>query len=383
MTGLPRPAPLAAALAVVLAVLAGCESFAGQTTARGDVEEITVVSDSATWAGPVGEAIRAELAQPIATLPGNQGAFKLNFQPLTSRFFDQLKLRRALVFAAPIDADGPIGDFIRARVGEGGLDAVRSGGVAAFNLRPDLWANGQLVVIATAADERALAREFLQRGPELRAAFNALARENTTGEMFARLRQEDLEADLLDAHDYRVQIQHDYVQVQDTAATAGGLDGSFVRYRRVLSDTWRDFFVFAADGVETLPPPAEIDRITNDLLETFARGTLDSSYVQLDDQRPMTRDTAEIAGRPAQETRGFWYMTNDIMGGSFVRYAFVDPATDRLYVFYGMTFAPDRRLDKRSFLRQMEAVAYTFRTRADLEAEARAEGGAAEGGAES
>ena len=373
----PRPAPLMLLLAVAaLGVLAGCEAVAGQGSARGDIEEVTVVTDSATWAGPVGEAIRAELAQPVATLPGNQGAFKVNFQPLTGRFFDQLKLRRAVVFAAPVDAEGPIGDFIRSRVGEGNLDAVRAGGVDAFNLRPDLWAQDQLVVIATASDERALAREFLQRGPALREAFADLARENTAREMFARLRQEGLEAELLAEHGYRVQIQHDYVQVQDTAATAGGVEGSFVRYRRVLSDTWRDFFVFAADGVGALPPPAEVDRITNDLLETFARGSLDSSYVQTDDQRPETTAAVEIAGRPARETRGFWYMTNDIMGGSFVRYAFVDPATDRLYVYYGMTFAPDRRLDKRKFLRQMEAVAYTFRTRADLEAEAAAEGGA-------
>ncbi len=63
-------------------------------------------------------------------------------------------------------------------------------------------------------------------------------------------------------------------------------------------------------------------------------------------------------------------MVGDVMGGAFIRHAFVDEATDRLYVYYGMTFAPSRRLDKRKFLRQMEALAYTFRTRADLDAEA-------------
>ena len=373
----PRPALFVALfVAAALGALAGCEAVAGQARAVGDVEEITVVTDSTVWEGPVGEAIRAELGRPVTTLPGNQGAFKLNVQPLTERFFDQLKLRRAVVFAAPVDAEGEIGDFIRARLGEDGIAQVRRGGVAAFNVRPDLWARDQLVVIATASSERELAREFLQRGPALREAFEALARESTSREMFARLRQEDLEQELLADQGYRVQVQHDYVRVQDTTATAGGLDGQFVRYRRVLSDTWRDFFVFAADGVETLPSEAEVDRLTDDLLETFARGTLDSSYVQLDDQRPATADTTEIAGRPAREARGFWYMTNDVMGGAYVRYAFVDPATDRLYVYYGMIFAPDRRLDKRSFLRQMEAIAYSFRTRADLAAEAAAGGGA-------
>ena len=366
-----RPAFLLLSALFVGAALAGCESVAaGPPTARGDTEEIIVVTDSATWAGPAGDAIRAELARPITTLPSNQGAFRLRFQPLTSRLFATLKLQPNLVFAAPVDAEGEIGEFLRARVGEGNLATVRSGEAAAVNLREDLWADGQLVTIATAASDSALARQFLERGPALRAAYERLARERTTGEMFARLEQTDLEDALLADKGYRVRIQYDYVPVQDTTVTVAGLEGDFVRYRRVLSDTWRDFFVFSADGVAALPPPDGIDRLTDALLETFARGSYDSSYVQLDDQRPMTRDTTEIAGRPAQEQRGLWYMTNDVMGGSYVRYAFRDEATDRLYIYYGMTFAPDRTLDKREFLRQMEAVGHTFRTAADLRAEA-------------
>jgi hypothetical protein len=359
-----------AALALFLVVLVGCEAVAsGPGRARGEAEEVTVVTDSATWAGPVGDAIRAELARPIATLPSSQGAFRLRFQPLNERLFDQMKRLPNLVFAAPIDTEGPVGEFLRARVGEGNLEAVRSGDAAALNVRPDLWFEDQLVVVATAADDEALALEFLQRGGELRDAFNDLARERTTSEMFARLRQTELEDELLAAHDFRVQIQHDYVPVQDTTASVLGREGDFVRYRRVLSDTWRDFFVYAEDGVETLPTQDELDQLTDALLEEFARGSEDSSFVQIDDQRPITRDTTALAGRTALETRGLWYMTNDVMGGAFVRYAFVDEATDRLYLYYGMTFAPSRRLDKRKFLRQMEAVAYTFRTRADLEAE--------------
>lgn len=360
-----------AALVLFGGALAGCEAVAsGPAKARGDAEEILVVTDSATWAGPVGDAIRAELAQPIPTIPSSQGAFRLRHQTLDPRLFDNMKMLPNVVFAAPIDAPGPIGDFIRARVGEENIGAIRQGDAAALNIRPDLWARDQLVVIATAADETALAEQFRQSGDRLRDAFNDLARERTSDEMFARLRQTDLEDELLAAHDFRVQIQHDYVQVQDTTAQAAGRTGDFVRYRRVLADTWRDFFVFIVDGVEQVPPEDELDQITNELLEEFARGSEDSSYVQIDDQRPIETDTVEIAGRPAVETRGLWYMVGDVMGGAFIRHAFVDEATDRLYVYYGMTFAPSRQLDKRKFLRQMEALGYTFRTRADLDAEA-------------
>ena len=356
-------------LAVSAAVLAGCETFeAPRAVARGNVEEVLVATDSATWAGPVGDALRAELGRPVATLPSNQGAFRLRRVDLTSRSFATLKLAPQIVFAAPLDAPGEIGEFLRSRVGEAGLDAVRSGQAAAVNLRPDLWADGQLVTIATAASDSALAAQILERGPQLRRAYGELARERTAGEMFARLRQTDLEDRLLAEHGFTVGIQHDFVPVQDTTVTVAGRTGEFVRFRRVLSDTWRDFFVFAQDGVEQLPPKAELDRLTDALLEEFARGSEDSSYVQTDDQRPTTSDTVTVAGRPALETRGLWYMTNDVMGGAYIREAFVDPATDRLYVYYGMTFAPDRTLDKRKFLRQMEAIAHSFRTRADVAA---------------
>ena len=362
----PRPFLLAL---LVAAVLAGCETFeTPRAVARGEAEEILVATDSATWAGPVGEALRATLGQPVATLPSNQGAFKLRQVPLTSRFFGTLKLSPQVVFAAPVDTPGEIGDFIRARVGEGSLDAVRAGRAAAVNVRPDLWADKQLVTIATAASDSALARQILQRGPELRAAYARLARERTADEMFARLRQTDLEQELMDRHGFSVGIQHDFVPVQDTTVTVAGRTGDFVRYRRVLSGTWRDFFVFVEDGVSELPPKPELDRLTDALLQEFARGTEDSSYVQTDDQRPETSETVTLAGRTALETRGLWYMTNDVMGGAYIREAFVDPATNRLYVYYGMTFAPDRTLDKRKFLRQMEAIAHTFRTRADVAA---------------
>ncbi|MGB3541767.1 DUF4837 family protein [Rubrivirga sp.] len=355
--------------AALLAIgLSACETVeAGQPQARGETEEIVVVTDSVTWAGPVGDAIRAELGKPILTLPSNQGAFQLRHQELTGRGFPSLKMAPNIIFAAPVDAPGEIGDFIRSRVGESNLEAVRSGSSAAVNLRDDLWANNQLVTIATAASDSALATQFLQRGPELRERYEDLARVRTGNEIYARLRQTDLEDELLAAHDFQVGIQHDYVPVQDTSATAGGLEGEFVRYRRVLVDTWRDFYVFYADGVDTLPSEADLDGITNDLLEEFARGVLDSSYVEIDDQRPTSTDEVEINGRPGVEKRGFWRMTYDVMGGSYIRFAFLDPATDRLYVYYGMTFAPDRTLDKRKFLRQMEAIGHSFVSAADLE----------------
>ena len=346
----------AAFLLVLLAALTGCEAVVGTPKAVGEIPEILVVADSATWAGPVGEAIRAELAQTILTLPNNQGAFKLKHRPLTPRTYEGIQRARNVIVAAPIDEQSRVGEFLRERIDAGSQQAIREGRAVGINLRPDLWSLNQLVVLATAADDRALTNQILQRGPELREAFNELAHEATFRDMFDRGRQTSLEDSLASQHGWSIAIQHDYIPVQDSVLTAAGSTGQFARFRRVLTDTWRDFFVFVEDDVEELPPLDELDALTNTLLETFARGVLDSSYVQMDDLRPVTQDTVSVASQPALETRGLWYMTNDIMGGAYVRYAFVDPPSQRLFLYYGMVFAPNRKLDKREFVRQMEVI---------------------------
>ena len=354
------------ALFACCTALVACEVIeAPRPYARGDAEQIQVVTDSATWQGPVGDAIRAELGRPVATLPSNQGAFKLKLTELTSRSFPLLKASPHTVFVASVDAPGEIGDFIRSRVGEANLPALRSGQSAAVNVRPNLWADGQLVTIATAATDSALAVQIVERGADLRRAYGATARERTSSEMFTRLRQTDLEDEMMAAHGFSIGVQRDFVKVQDTTVTVAGRTGTFVRFRRVLVDTWRDFFVFAQDGVSQRPPAPELAALTDSLLARFALGSFDGSYVQTDEQRPTTTDTTTIAGRPALERRGLWYMTNDVMGGAYISHAWHDPEADRLYLYYGMTFAPDRTLDKRKFLRQMEAIPYTFQSRAD------------------
>ncbi|OZC02612.1 DUF4837 family protein [Rubricoccus marinus] len=353
------------------AALLGCErSLVGLQPAVGAIPEILVVTDSATWAGTVGDAVRQELAKPIMTLPNQQGAFKLRYQPLASQFLSQIRETRNVIFVAPIGVETPIGEYIRARIPEGQQGAIESGNSVAVTIRENLWAAGQIAVTATAANDSLLASAIIERGDSLRAAFDRNVLATTTREMFDAGRQNEIETELLASRGWTVAMQHDYVQIQDSTLTVAGRTGDFIRFRRVIPDSWRDFFVFTQDGVSELPSDDEMDRLTDGLLEVFARGEEDDSYVQQDFRRPMVRETLPLAGREARETRGLWFMVEDLMGGAFIRYAFVDPETDRLYLYYGMTFAPSRTLDKREFLRQMEAIATTFRTTQD---EARAE----------
>lgn len=356
-----RPVAL---LLVGIALLAGCEKFdralTGNPPAQGPVPEIVVVADSQTYAGPVGDALREVFSTPLGTLPNRQGAFKIRRMDPNSRLVDRVRSLRLIIYAAPLDEQSRVGEYVRSQFDPAAQAAIRAGQGRGIYVRPDVWANGQLVTTMTAGSDSSLAREIIQRGPELIRRYNVLAREATAADIFGQYRQTDLEEEMLDRLGLGVKVQYDYVKAQDTTATVDGRTGEFMRYRRVLTDTWRDYFLFVQDGVTEVPDNDALDSLTDGLLEQFALGTNDGSFVQMDPLRPVSRDTVTIDGQLAREKRGLWYMTEDLMGGSYVRYALV--LDGKLVLFYGMTFAPDRALDKREFLRQLEATAFTLRT---------------------
>ncbi|MEM6327117.1 MAG: DUF4837 family protein [Bacteroidota bacterium] len=357
------------ALAALLVSVAGCgdQPLITLPKATGPIPEVLVVSDTSTWNGPVGDAVREVLAQPIRTLPNQQGFLRLRFQQLEPEFLTQIRKTRNVLFVAPITSRTAIGDYLRARIPEGQQQALTSGQSVGVTVRENLWASGQVVVTATAGSDSLLADALLGRADSLRAVYNRNVLDWTEVEMYDRARQTEEEDELMAAKGWALALQHDYIQVQDTTVSAAGRTGEFVRFRRIVPETWRDFFVFVQDGVTEVPPRSDLDALTNDLLEQFAVGELDSTYIQLDPRRPVTTDSVQIGERPADETRGLWRMIGYPMGGSYIRYAFVDEATDRLYVYYGMIFSPVPRYDKREFLRQMEIIGTTFRTREDEE----------------
>ncbi|HLT45893.1 MAG TPA: DUF4837 family protein [Rubricoccaceae bacterium] len=361
---LPRLLP---ALALGLALgLAACDEplHPHVPNAVGDPGEVVVVTDSMTWAGPVGEALRATLGRSIAP-PLNIADFQLRRRELTSEGFDLLRRQRHVIFAAALDDTSAVARFLEARLDSAGARLVREGRGAFVVPRRDVWATGQIVVLAAAGSDSLLADAFRQHADTLRTLFTGATLARLHEDMFSRQRQTAVEDSLLDAHGFTVNVQHDYFVSQDTTAAPAGLPGHYVRLRRVLSDTWRDLWVYYEDGAaaERLDT-AYVEHVTDRLLETFVRGGYDSSFVRIDRARPIRTDSVVLAGRPARETRGLWRMTEDFMGGPFVRYSFYDPAQRRLYVVFGMVYAPQHRFsgNKREFLRQLEVIARTFRT---------------------
>lgn len=329
--------------------------------------EIFVVVDSTIWRSSAGDAIRDGLGSYISTLPAPERSFDLRQVSLDSRTLERIRQSKNIVFAAPLTDTSNVGRFIRSRLPEGGAEAIESGGQVVAS-RPDLWRRNQRVFFVAAADTAALARTFDQHGPAMRDSFNVITRQRLTREMFRRGRQTGLEAQLMEDHGFAVNVQHDYVIAADTT--------DFVWLRRILTDTWRSLFVHYIDGADpSIITPEWIVATRDSLTEQYVRGNL-GGWVEVDQRIDLDANEIDFVGRYGYEVRGSWQMMGRDeagdpiqfgMGGAFVSYAFYDQVSDRVYLIDGMIFAPG--YDKREFLRQMEVIAYTFRSEGEGSAE--------------
>jgi len=181
--------------------------------------------------------------------------------------------------------------------------------------------------------------------------------------MFEKGQQPDIEARIMERHGFAVNVQHDYFVAIDTT--------DFVWLRRVLSDTWRSLFIYYEDNADPSDlTPEWIYEKRDALTKKYVQGNM-GGYVTIDYRRPLETENINFLDHYGFETRGLWHMVGEDengdtipfgMGGGFLTYAFYDQETSRIYLIDGMVFAPGYA--KREFLRQMEVIAYTFRSQA-------------------
>lgn len=361
---------LGASLGVLLAtllVLAGCSPTGDyRPQAAGPNPLITVVMDSSRWEGPVGEAVRYALGEYQGTLPAPEPLFDLRVFPIDSEAdFERSKTFKNVVYVAPLSDSSNEARVIQSVLAPDARDAVQSGEVPAVVVpRENQWRRDQQVFYITGSTPEAVVEGIERETEDLRYAFTSKVRERLSREMFEKGRQFDKEEQLLADHGYAVNVQHDYLFAADTTDT--------VWLRRILTDTWRDLLIHYEEGVDPSDiTPAYIYHLRDSLSERYQQGNA-GGFVEIDRRRPLETENVNFLGRYGFETRGLWHMVGygadgelepHGQGGPFVNYTFYDEDTGRLYMIDGMVFAPG--FDKREFLRQMEAIAHTFRTADD------------------
>ena len=268
-----------------------------------------------TWNGPVGDALRAELAQPIATLPNNQGAFKLVQRELDNLSWQQAQRARGVVVDRAhrrLHGRGPLssGAHRRGRAAE----LLREGRARGIYVNPNHWARDQLVVYVDRRDRRrrSCARSR-SKGARLRAAFDTLAARNTETEPCSRRRARPTSRpSILAAKGWGAQgaarlrpgAGHHGDARPATRATSSASAACSPTPGATSSSS--PSTMCAAE----LPDSTRLDALTDELLAQFALGSLRRLVRPAGPPPPRPpRHRPGGAPTPPPETRGLWRMT--------------------------------------------------------------------------
>jgi hypothetical protein len=358
----------AGAAGLLLLLAAGCGGDY-RPRAIGKEGQVTVVMDSSLWTGAVGTAFRESVTPWVSTLPQPERYFELRHLELSSeRTYESIQDLKNVVIVGALSDSTNEASFLRRRLSEDAREAIQAGQTAVVG-KPNLWRRSQRVFFVTAEDTAQLADLLRSQGTEMKETFKAATLQRMNREMYDEARQYALEDTLMRRHGFAVNVQHDFQLAIDTTTENSG----FVWLRRILAKTRREFFVYYEENADPSQLTPDWIYATHDsLTRRHLRGSV-AGFVRIDYRRSLTSEETSILDRYGYETRGLWHMVKAAEeegnflsvggGGPFLAYAFYDQASDRLYLLHGSVFAPG--FDKLDFLRQMEVMGRTFRTKSD------------------
>lgn len=324
------------ALLTGVLLLAGCKSTSTLLpNVSGRAGEVVVVMDREDWEGSLGNEARATLAGDCPYLVMQEPMFSL-VNVSHGGFSDMFKIHRNIVLFDINPQMDTTGVFYR------------------FNT----WARPQVVVQVSAYDsEGAL----------------ALLKENSRNIVEA---VEQAERDRVVANSRL----YEETSVRETVS--GYFPGSLVfpvgyKLRKAGPDfiwvandrqyVYQDVFIYRYPVTESEPFTAEnIIRHRNEILRENVPGMFENTYMTTSDYFLPQMESLRYRGRALMQTRGMWEVKNDYMGGPFVSHSFYSPDGKEIIVAEAWVYAP--RYNKRQYLRQVEALLYSWQWNSEGEA---------------
>lgn len=327
--------------------------------AMGPIDEIYVVMDSTKWHSQTADAIRQVFGSPITTLPSEQPRFDLHFYNLkTNSDLDYAKKMKNVIFAAPLNDSSNTAAYLRALLSKPVKQLVEGGKNFAFPLK-NKWYQNQWTLLLTSTSDSTLAHKILDSQQQLLDDIMTFQRQRYQDEIYSRGEETAIEDTLWKEHGWKIRVQHDYA-LNDVDTS------NFVFLRRSLPDNDRWIWVWWKNNVNNIDnlDPQWVNATRDSLNELYVRGTEDSAYVTTEYRTDVISRTITFKGFYGIVTHGRWRMHHGAMGGPFVNYTFYVPYQHRVYSMEFSEFAP--RYKKRRFVRQFEAMAYTFKADSTL-----------------
>lgn len=313
---------LFAICAPIALLLASCGTSVVEIAASGKPYEIFVVAPKPIWDGAPGDTLRSVMGEEVLWVNQSEPLFDL-FNITPQAINDNIRRHRNLI-VLKVDPK---------------LDSV------IFEVKENLWVNGQVVIDVTAPNNEVLAAYLAGHGDVI-VGYMSIVEQNRMKTRTAKYNEKRLGEMIKSKFGFQMNIPMGYRLALDTT--------NFL---------WMTYDMpIAAQGIvvyEFAKPKAgeKLDVLAaRDLAVCRVPGPTDGSYMATDTTFMPESTVVKFNNRQWIETRGFWFVKGDFMGGPFLNYLTFDEENHRYIGVDMYVNSPSPKYPKRNFIRQLESV---------------------------
>jgi len=355
-------------LLLISLCLAGCDGNKSGKRSKGLLPkssgragEMIVVMDSTQWQGELGEEIRKTFRAEVSGLPREEYMFKLN-RVDPQRFNDVLKTVKNLLFVVTLDSNTPDSKVVRNYFTKSSLQKIKDDANLFVYTDSDIYARGQEVMYLFGQSEDALIENIKTSKGKLQNYFNQAENERLNAGLYKAKEMKGISEMLMKKHDCYMRIPFGYKLVVD--------EPGFVWVRQINDESDKNVFIsykpytsesaFTNENIIALRDSIALSQLFEDPADPSTHLVTETSVPYI----PVTSTPITFNGNYAIETKGLWKTNNLSMGGPFISYTLVDEELGRLYYIEGFLYSPGK--SQREFMRELEVILSTFRTKANL-----------------
>lgn len=315
--------------------------------ARGDIGEIILVMDSASWQGELGDELIRTFRKPYPGLPQEEPYFNVNYvNPL--RLNSVLKSAKNMIFVTTFDKKNRASRVLQSNFTPESVEKIKNDSSYFMFTKKDEFARDQRILHLFAKNQKTLIRKIAANREGLRNYFEQIEKKRINNKIFKNS-EKDIEQVIADKHGIEIKIPFGFMLAKNLKNFA------WVRVKDAAIE--KNIFIYH-QPFSSLEPFQDIKNFREKITSSYLRDSekLDL-YITIQDEYPLQIKEVNFNDIYAKECRGLWKVSDATAGGPFLSYTFVDENTNRLYYIEGYVYAAGTT--KRNFMREIEAILWT------------------------
>ena len=215
----------------------------------------------------------------------------------------------------------------------------------------DIWAKPQIVINIIGPNDSTTVDYLKENGDKLMNLLNQ-AEISRTVSNYKKNREKGVDESMRMKHQVSISVPMGYQVSVDSS--------DFVWFSHELSDLTQSVLIYHYEYTDTNTFTSEyLMKKRDEFTRKYVPGPSDGSYMTIEPAYPVLFSEFNRDNQYYAELRGLWRLENGFMGGPFINISTLDESRNRVVSIDAFVYAPS--LDKRNYVRELEAILQTFR----------------------